>query len=179
MRGGIDLDQSPRACGCYNFRITPERRTAAVTRVAEVCNREVVVVERSASILDAARLMRDFHVGDLVVVESRDGHRVPVGILTDRDIVIEIIAKEVAMASVTVQDIMSFDLVTVRESDDLLDILPLMRQRGVRRVPVVDAQRALIGILAVDDILELLAEEMGELARLVGREQARERTRRA
>jgi CBS domain-containing protein len=149
-----------------------------MTTVAEVCNREVVVVERDASILDAARLMRDYHVGDLVVVEERGGHRAPVGIVTDRDIVIEVIAEEVAFDEVAIEDIMSFDVVTARDGDDLLDTLKLMRTHGVRRVPVVDAQQALVGILAVDDVVELLAEELNDLARLIGREQTRERERR-
>lgn len=149
-----------------------------MSRVSEVCNREVIIVERAASILDAARLMRDYHVGDLVVVEERAGRRVPVGIVTDRDIVLEVIAEEVEIGTVTVQDIMSDELVTVREGDDLLDAIPLMRQRGVRRAPVVDETQALVGILTVDDVLELLAEEMNELARLIGREQTREREQR-
>jgi CBS domain-containing protein len=149
-----------------------------MTTVAEICNREVVVVERNAAIPDAARLMRDYHVGDLVVVEERGGQRTPVGIVTDRDIVIEVIAEAVAFDEVTVGDIMSPDMVTAREGDDLLDTLKNMRTHGIRRVPVVDGQQSLIGILAVDDVIELLAEELNDLARLIGREQTREREQR-
>jgi CBS domain-containing protein len=149
-----------------------------MTTVADVCNREVVIVERDASILHAARLMRDYHVGDLVVIEDRGGQRVPIGIVTDRDIVIEVIAEEVALDEVAIEDIMSFDVVTAREGDDLLDTLKLMRTRGIRRVPVVNAQQALVGILAVDDVIEILAEELNDLARLIGREQTREREQR-
>lgn len=149
-----------------------------MTTVAEICNREVVVVERDASILHAARLMRDYHVGDLVVTEERSGQRVPVGMVTDRDVVIEVIAEEVALDDVTIEDIMSADVVTALETDDLLDTLKRMRTHGVRRVPVVDAQQALVGILAVDDVIEILAEELNDLARLIGREQTREREQR-
>jgi CBS domain-containing protein len=149
-----------------------------MTTVAEICNREVVIVERDASILHAARLMRDYHVGDLVVTEERGGQRVPVGIVTDRDVVIEVIAEEVALDEVTIEDIMSVEVVTARETDDLLDTLKRMRTHGVRRVPVVDAQQALVGILTVDDVIELLAEELNDLTRLIGHEQARERKQR-
>lgn len=74
---------------------------------------------------------------------------------------------------------MSISLVTVRERDDLVDVIGRMRSHGVRRVPVVNEQGGLEGILAVDDILELLAEQVNGLAGLVRIEQQRERERRA
>jgi len=146
--------------------------------IGTICNRDTVFTTRNSSIVDAAQLMRDHHVGDLVVVDEQAGRRVPVGIVTDRDLVIEILAKQVEPGSVTVGDVMSGELVTARESDGLFDTLQRMRAKGVRRVPVVDAGGALAGIVAVDDFLDLLAEEISALARLVSREQARERTAR-
>jgi len=147
-------------------------------RTGDVCNREVVFVERDGAIADAARLMREHHVGDLVVVEDRDGRRVPVGILTDRDLVVEVLAEGVDLNDVDVGDVMSDALVTAREDDALSDTVKRMRLKGVRRVPVVDRTGALIGILTVDDLLDLLAEQVSDLARLVQREQQRERTTR-
>ena len=146
--------------------------------IGTICNRDTVFTTRNSSIVDAAQLMRDHHVGDLVVVDEQAGRRVPVGIVTDRDLVIEILARQVEPGSVTIGDIMSGELVTARESDGLFDTLQHMRAKGVRRVPVVDAGGALAGIVAVDDFLDLLAEEISALARLVSREQARERTAR-
>jgi CBS domain-containing protein len=146
--------------------------------VGEFCNREVVIVEPDASVGEAVKLMRDRHVGDVVVVEQRDGQPVPVGMLTDRDIVIEVLAEDVAPQSVTVRDIMSTSLMTAREEDELVDVVGRMRSHGVRRVPVVNAQGGLEGILVVDDVLELLAEQMSGLAGLVAVEQRRERERR-
>jgi len=146
--------------------------------IGTICNRDTVFTARNSSIVDAAQLMRDHHVGDLVVVDEQAGRRVPVGIVTDRDLVIEILARQVEPGSVTVGDVMSGELVTARESDGLFDTLQRMRAKGVRRVPVVDADGALAGIVAVDDFLDLLAEEISALARLVSREQARERTAR-
>jgi len=142
--------------------------------IGEVCNREVIIVERNTSITEAARLMRQFHVGDLVVVEKVADKARPVGIVTDRDIVLEVIAAEVAVNSLTVGDIMTADVATVRESEGVFETLRYMRDQGVRRLPVVDSAAWLIGIITLDDLLELLAEEMGELAKLLARERQRE-----
>lgn len=143
--------------------------------VGEVCNREVVIVGRDASILEVTRLMRRHHVGAVVVSEERDGERVPVGIMTDRDIVVELLAEEVDLAAVSVGDAMSFELLTAGEDADLLETLGRMREKGVRRVPVVNRRGALVGILAVDDVIDLIAEQLSELVRLIATEQQRER----
>lgn len=142
--------------------------------VGEICNREVVIAERSLSVAEAARLMRTHHVGDLVVVEETGGHRQPVGIVTDRDIVVEVVAAGVNPEALKVGDIMGPDVATVRESEGLFEALRYMRDKGVRRMPVVDAGGGLIGILTLDDLLGLLAEEMSELAKLVSHERQRE-----
>ena len=144
--------------------------------VSTICNRDVVIIQKHATILEAAQLMREFHVGDLVVVEERAGKRLPVGIVTDRDIVLEVIAKEVDTNDVDVGDIMSEDLVTVEEKDDLIDTIKQMRAKGVRRVPVVDSTNALVGILTVDDLIELFSEQISDFAKLIIREQTREKT---
>jgi len=146
--------------------------------IGDICTRETVFTTKDSTIGAAARLMREHHVGDLVVVEEKNGRRIPVGILTDRDLVVEILAKEVDMNSLTVGDLMIEDLVTAREGDGLYETIQRMRAKGVRRVPVVDTHGSLVGIVSVDDLLDLLADELTTLARLVSREQARERTRR-
>lgn len=146
--------------------------------VGTACNREVVVVERSASVSQAARLMRDFHVGDLVVVETQDGRRRPVGILTDRDIVVGVLARDVDAASVAVRDVMGGELITATEDESLPDVVKRMRAAGVRRLPVVDGEGTLVGILTVDDLLDLLSETLNDLTRLVTRELTREQRRR-
>lgn len=143
--------------------------------IGEVCNREVVIMNRDESILDAARLMREQHVGDVVVVEQREGTPVPVGILSDRDIVIEVLAKEVSPDSVSVGDIMSTQLLIARETDEILDTIKSMRTGGVRRMPVVDETGALVGILALDDFIELIAEQLTDLVGLLSNEVRRER----
>jgi CBS domain-containing protein len=146
--------------------------------ISEICNREVVIVQRSNTIMEAAQLMRQHHVGDVVVVDERGGIKVPVGIVTDRDLVVEIMAPAIDQTVVTVGDIMASELVTVKENAGLSETIEYMRAKGVRRVPVVDRNGALVGILALDDLLELLAEELLALAKLVRREQKREMTNR-
>ena len=146
--------------------------------VGKICNREVVFVEPDTSIAQAARLMREHHVGGLVVVQEKNGKRVPVGIITDRDLVIEVIAEGVDMSDITVGDIMSDQLVTAREGDDLLETLKMMRARGIRRLPVIDDDGALAGILTVDDLIDLFSEQIADLARLIAFEQKREQERR-
>jgi len=146
--------------------------------VGEICNREVVITEKSVSMVDAAKLMRTHHVGDLVVVEEKAGRKHPVGIVTDRDIVVEVVAAGVDPDALKVGDIMGPEVATVRESEGLFEALRYMRDKGVRRMPVVDRDGALVGILTLDDLLSLLAEEMTELAKLVSHERQREATAR-
>lgn len=142
----------------------------------EFCSRDVVVTEKNASIISAARLMREHHVGNVIVVEQRGGIRVPVGIVTDRDLVMEVLAKDVPVNACTVGDIMTFDLVTANETDGIWDTLQRMRARSVRRVPVVSGTGALVGILSADDLLELLSEELSSLAKIIGHQPERERS---
>ncbi|GAO35117.1 histidine kinase [Sulfuricella sp. T08] len=142
--------------------------------IGEFCNREVVFATRKTSITEAAQLMRQHHVGDLVVVDETDGKRVPVGIVTDRDIVIEIIAKSLDLNDFTVGDIMSPQLVSVQDDEGVFETIRLMRAKGIRRIPVVNQAGGLEGIVSADDILDLQAEEMAELAKVAPREQERE-----
>ncbi len=143
--------------------------------IGELCNRNVVIVDRAESVREAARLMREYHVGDVVVVEETAGGKPPVGILTDRDIVIELVAEGVDLDAISVGDAMSSELLILAENDELADTTAKMRARGVRRAPVVDHAGLLVGILTLDDILEVLAGELADLVRLTVREQHHER----
>jgi CBS domain-containing protein len=142
----------------------------------QFCTREVVIVRKEDTVVEAARLMRDHHVGDLVVVEDREGERIPVGMLTDRDIVIEVIAKEASyLPSLMVGDVMSMEPMVAQEEEYLSDALKRMCSRGVRRVPVVNKKGGLEGILSVDDLLEQLCEEMTDITKLLAWQRKRER----
>ena len=142
--------------------------------IGEFCNREVVVVENNCTILEAARLMRQHHVGSLVIVAADADVNRPVGVITDRDLVVEVMAAGLDPAAVLVSEVVNETLYSVRDSADLFDALRLMRDHGVRRLPVVDGDGGLQGIFTVDDWVALLAEEMSELSRLIVHEQARE-----
>lgn len=147
--------------------------------VGQFCNRETIIADRQTPIVDVAKLMRQHHVGSVIVTEDLgDGAVVPVGIVTDRDLVVEILAAEVDPEQVTVGDVMSYELVTAHEDDRLWDTLQRMRVKGVRRIPVVDRHGALKGVLTSDDLLEILSGELSELAKLMGREQLREKEKR-
>ena len=140
----------------------------------EYCNRDVVVIDRSESVRQAIDLMRTHHVGDVLVVEKANGSTRPLGILTDRDIVLEILAEDVDLEAVNVGDVMSYELQTVGEDTKLLDAIKIMRTKGIRRLPVVDSQENLVGILAVDDVLGLISEQLSDLVGLIARQQAKE-----
>jgi len=143
-------------------------------KATDVCNREVVTVETHDSLRDAAALMRQHHVGDVVVVERSGGYLAPLGILTDRDIVVEVVAEGVEIEDVTVGDAMTGELVTAGEDDDLLSTLERMRENAVRRLPVIDAKGVLVGIVTLDDIIGLLAKELTEVWALIVRERRHE-----
>ena len=142
--------------------------------IGELCNRDVAFAMRETTIAAAAKLMRHYHVGSLVVVDEKAGRRMPVGIITDRDIVVEVVATGLDAGTITVGDIMVHEIVTAPESMGVMETIQLMRVKGVRRLPVVDAGGGLAGIVTVDDLLDVLAEELSELARIVVREQVRE-----
>lgn len=143
-------------------------------KIGEICNRDVVVVGRDATVREAARLLRQHHVGDLVVVDRIGGRGVPVGIITDRDVAIEVVAMGVDPDMVKVGEVMGPELVTAGEGETVYDTIQRMRQRGVRRIPVLDAQGGLAGIVSLADLLEFLAEEVTQLAKVFYREQSRE-----
>lgn len=144
-------------------------------RIADICTVQTVHCKREVSVQDAALLMRNHHVGDLVVVEQPNGEQVPVGILTDRDIVVSVIALGLDPASLLVGDIMTSELMTANEEDDVYETIDRMRFKGIRRVPVVNSLGGLTGIICIDDLIEFLAEEMGELSRISSNQLAREK----
>jgi CBS domain-containing protein len=145
--------------------------------VGEMCTRKVVTADREETLVDAAAKMRGSHVGALVVVDS---HARPVGILTDRDIVVSAIAQSPErVRSLVVGDVMTGDVVTLRAGEPVDAALRTMPVHGIRRLPVVDTEGRLVGILTLDDMLRVFSIELGRLVGLVALEQKRERAVRA
>lgn len=142
--------------------------------IGEICSRVVVLARKGTPLVSAAKLMREHHVGSLVVVEEDERGRIPVGIVTDRDFVVEVMAADLDYRQLTAGEIMSGELITAREEDNVLDTLQVMRRRGVRRMPVVTATGALAGIVTIDDLLEIVAEELNDVVKAISSEQSRE-----
>jgi CBS domain-containing protein len=143
--------------------------------IGKVSTTDTICCARDESVQGAALLMRKHHVGDVIVVDEPDGERIPIGIITDRDIVVSVIALGLDPLGLTVGDIMSDDLLTAGENDDIYATIERMRLRGIRRVPVVSDTGALCGIVSADDLLAFLAEEMEELSRISPYQQQHER----
>jgi CBS domain-containing protein len=142
--------------------------------VGDICSRDVVFTDENMSLKQAAGLMRDQHVGSLVVVRETDLGRVVVGMLTDRDITIIAVARDFDPQTLKVADIMSAELVTARPTESVNEVLSRMRTHGIRRVPVTTEQGVLVGIVTLDDLLEVMAEEMNGFVQAIGRAQKRE-----
>lgn len=146
--------------------------------IGEICNREVVIAERSVPVAEVAALMRQYHVGDVVVVEAMAGRRRPVGVVTDRDLVVEVMAAGLAPDALKVGDLLGGEIAVVREDEGIFETIRYMRSKGVRRMPVVDREGWLLGIVTLDDLVALLAEEMQQMAALISVEQRHESERR-
>jgi CBS domain-containing protein len=146
--------------------------TKEVDMIGEICVKPVVTTSTEASVKEAARLMRAKNVGALVVV---NGTGQPKGVLTDRDLVVDVLANGKDLATVRVGDVMRKDPAVIREDQGILDATKMLGKKGVRRLPVVSKQGKLIGIVALDDLLMLLGSEMGHVASALSRELGRKR----
>lgn len=148
--------------------------------VGSICRNEVVTTTSGEDLCVAARLMRERHVGFLVVVEplTTDADLKVVGVLTDRDIVVTVVAKEADARTLKVGDIMTRNPLLVSDSCPLEVALRHMRGGGVRRVPVVGGRTELVGVLSLDDVLDALAGELNDVAGAIRSELSIERTAR-
>lgn len=143
-------------------------------KLKDICILDVACCTREISILAAARMMRQQHTGDLIVVDDADEERIPVGIITDRDIVIEVLGQGLDPARTAVADVMTTQLVIASGFEEVSQAIERMRMHGVRRVPVVDDNGCVIGIVTLDDMLKLHAEQASALLEIISKEQARE-----
>jgi CBS domain-containing protein len=142
--------------------------------IGEICTREVVQCHPATSALELAQMMRSSHVGDIVVVDQPNGKRVAVGIVTDRDLAVQVMAAERDPLTTTAREIMGQELVTVGERNDVHETAELMRFKGVRRIPVVDEDGGLVGIVTLDDLLAIIGDELTLLGRVFARERVQE-----
>ncbi len=134
--------------------------------IGKICNRNVVTVREADELTLAARLMREKHIGYLIVVKPSliEGTVSPVGVITDRDIVVAVVAKEADPRSLKVGDVMTRQPAVVEEGTSVGTALQLMRRIGVRRLPVIGRAGMLVGVLSLDDVLDTLAGELMDIA---------------
>ena len=147
-------------------------------RVGEYCGAVVAVAHRDTSVTGAAQLMRKYHVGALVVVDDTAPRPRPVGMVTDRDLVVEVLAGEANAEQLTVGDVMSADLATAQWDESLTPVLERMCAQGVRRMPGGDETGALAGVISVDDVLEPLVEALAQIPAVVRGQRYQEAERR-
>jgi CBS domain-containing protein len=136
--------------------------------VGEVCSREVYFVRREEPLAEAVREMKNRNVGAVVVADWAGEQLRPVGIMTDRDVVYGQIARQADLFCLAVSDVMTPDPLTIAESADIGDAVESLSNRGVRRAPVVNANGTLVGIVTLDDLLPVIADELSSLAKLIG-----------
>lgn len=132
----------------------------------KIATKNVVSIEPKASVQDAAKKMRDMHVGDVIIVDDKGGRRVPIGIITDRDIAVSVVAIGMNPGAVAVEDVMTPALVCAKMSDSLWHLLSVMKEHGVKRLPLVNDAGGLNGIVSSDDIVGLLGAELTEISKI-------------
>ncbi|KWK49254.1 histidine kinase [Burkholderia stagnalis] len=147
--------------------------------VGRVSTQPVESCTIDCSALELADRMRRSHVGDIVVIEYRNGDAMPIGLVTDRDLVIEVMARGDDPGQVTAGQIMSRGLIVVSETEEISVALEEMRRSGIRRLPVVDDTGRLTGIVTLDDIVEYLASLLGGIVEVGKLQQIEEQRFRA
>jgi len=135
--------------------------------IKDCCNTDVVICEADATVPEVAKLMRTHHVGDVVVIEERGDRRLPVGIVTDRDLVLEAVAVGLDVNVFTAGDLMTAPLVTVGKEEGIFETLRTLSRHRVRRIGVVDDDGALYGMVSSDDLVSLLARELAALTEAI------------
>lgn len=136
--------------------------------VSDIMITSVGYLNKSAPLAEAAEMMRQQKIGSIVAVEENNGKHFPVGILTDRDIIVEVIAENIDTKKLTVEDVMSRNLVTLNKRASIFAAIQLMERDGIRRLPIVDEKGMLCGIVSSDDIASHLAVAIHSLSKVSG-----------
>ena len=143
-------------------------------RVGDVCTRPVIQCATDTSALEIAQLMRTSHIGAVIVVDRSNGEHVAAGIVTDRDLVVQVMAEDADATRITAGELIRSPLITAADGDDVNDTLELMAFNGVRRIPVVNEYGTPVGIVTFDDLLKLTAGQLAALGKVIDRERFEE-----
>lgn len=147
--------------------------------IDKICKREIVSIDATAPLKDAATLMRSRHVGALVVTVTQGEREQAVGIITDRDLAIEALSRGLDAGEVRVGQVASRHLASVPGTAGIAEAVSVMRQAGVRRLLVTEGEGQLAGFVSSDDLLDALAADLGGLAQALRSGIAREGVERA
>ncbi len=134
--------------------------------IGEICTRNVVVAEKDYPIHRVAIQMRQHRVGSVVVVVKENKGNKPTGIFTETDLVVNVIAEEIDVNSVSLGEVMSSQLVTAHADDNINEALARMRVKGIHHLPVINAEGYLAGIFTISDLLKILPDKLGDLSLL-------------
>ena len=145
-------------------------------KVIDMAVHKVTTIPSGTSILECAKRMRQDHVGSLVVV---DANNKPIGMLNDRDITLEIVALERSPADLTADDVMTTPVVIAQCTEGVVDALARMREQGIRRLPVVDENGELCGIVTASNIVEEISVMLDSVVRAVKSSKTRETAERS
>ena len=121
-------------------------------QLRKIKKKRVVTVNPTDYVVNAAMLMAKKSVGSVVVVRNKK----PVGILTDRDIAIRVVAKELNYKNTKVEDVMTKNIITGKDGQRAAELAKVMHDHGIRRVPTVNKKGELTGIITLDDLLYMI-----------------------
>ena len=138
--------------------------------VGQECSRPAATVALSATLAEAAVLMRERNVGAVIVTQSPSDRPTAVGVITDRDIVRAQLDHTADLSSLRVEQAMSRDPLEINAQSDIGDAIRRMRARGVRRAPVISDNGTLIGVVSVDDLIARLAEDLVGLSAVLAKQ---------
>ena len=144
-------------------------------KLSEFCRKPVVQARIDDTVVQVAELMREHNVGAVVITDIRNAHDVPVGIVTDRDFAMAVAEGSTDFDDVMMEDVMTPNVILAKEGDDLDDAVQTMRDNGIRRMPVINDENILVGMLSFDDVVLHVARELSTLATLVDVELLREK----
>ncbi len=132
--------------------------------IGEIGKKKVITAQIDMPVLEVAKLMKIHNIGDVIVVDDRNK---PLGIITDRDITIKIVAEEVSPNILSASDVMSFDLLLLKEYQSSQEALAMMCAKGVRRAPIVNDANILVGVISIDDLALFMSEQMENYGKLI------------
>lgn len=135
--------------------------------ISSICTRRMVSVDGDSTLAQAAAMMREQHVGALIVTQPMDGGACVTGVVTDRDMVVEVLAQGIDPGGIRVADLASQTLASAREDMDLSGAMAVMETHGVRRLLVTDAQDEVVGVVSLDDLMDACAKELAGLSRVI------------